>query len=463
MTTHLRISLALALTLCAFPVSATAEPYWITYEGNDLPENEGWERHWGNDEGAHEGDGAIRTVEDGILTMDSLYDLRVYDYACHYLYGELDPDPGELFVAEWRGLVDEVLGDHYDAKVGISSDDDWQLGIACFPDHILSKFEDVEIPIEPGMFHEYRVLSWDMQTYDLYIDDDLAHQGTFWHGSLASKFHWGDCVSGAANLSHWDYVRFGVVPEPSVVWLFAAGLAAYAARAVPRRIHRVVLLPVLACLLVASASAEPYWIAYEGNDFPENEGWDRVYGDEYGPWHGGAERSIEDGVLVLDGRRHHSIFDYYGIRREVDPSPGETFIMQWRVRVSDMPDDEYDPGVSVSSDEDRMAAFSYTNDSVFSYFEDGVSAPLSAGEFHEFEFVSNDMLTYELYIDGVPSLAGDFWDPAVSFGLVNWGDGVQGVASLSEWDYFRFGVVPEATSLSLAVVTMMSCCRRRRR
>jgi hypothetical protein len=167
MTTHLRISLALALTLYAFPVSATAEPYWITYEGNDLPENEGWERHWGNDEGAHEGDGAIRTVEDGILTMDSLYDLRVYDYACHYLYGELDPDPGELFVAEWRGLVDEVLGDHYDAKVGISSDDDWQLGIACFPDHILSKFEDVEIPIEPGMFHEYRVLSWDMQTYDL--------------------------------------------------------------------------------------------------------------------------------------------------------------------------------------------------------------------------------------------------------------------------------------------------------
>ena len=126
--------------------------------------------------------------------------------------------------------------------------------------------------------------------------------------------------------------------------------------------------------LALPAGAEPYWIAYEGNDFPENEGWDRIYGDEYGPGHGGAERWIEDGVFVLDGRRHPSIVDFYEIRREVDPSPGETFIMQWRVRVSDMPDDEYDPGVVVFSDEDRAAAFSYTNDMVFSYFEDGVSA-----------------------------------------------------------------------------------------
>jgi len=213
-TTRLLFVLAAALGTLAAP--AGADEYWLTYEGNDLPENEGWNRSWGNDDGEHHGDGAYRTVEDGILTMDSLYDLRVYDYAYRHLPGELDPDPGELFIAEWRGLVDEVLGDHYDAKVGISSDDDWQLGIAVFPDHIISKFEDdVEIPIEPGVFHEYRVLSWDMQRYDLYIDGELTHQGTFWHGLLASRFHWGDCVRGAASLSHWDYVRFGVVPEPS--------------------------------------------------------------------------------------------------------------------------------------------------------------------------------------------------------------------------------------------------------
>ncbi len=219
----MRMLMFLVAALGVLAGTAGADEYWLTYEGDDLPENEGWERHWGNDDGSHEGEGAIRTLADGILTMDSMYDLRVYDYACHYLYGELDPDPGELFVAEWRVMVDETIGDGYDAKVGISSDDDWQLGIALFPDHIISKFEDdVEIPIEPDVFHEYRILSWNMLTYDLYIDGDLAHQGTFWHGSLASKFGWGDCVSGAANLSHWDYVRFGVVPEPSSLLMLIA-------------------------------------------------------------------------------------------------------------------------------------------------------------------------------------------------------------------------------------------------
>ncbi len=210
----------LAAALGVLVAPAGADEYWITYEGNDLPENEGWQRNWGNDEGAHEGNGAIRTVEDGILTMDSMYDLRVYDYACRYLYDEFDPDPGELFIAECRVKVDETIGDGYDTGVGICSDEGWLLGLGCFPDHIESEFEDdVYIPIEPGVFHEYRVLSWDMQTYELYIDGDLVHQGTFWQGSLGSKFGWGDCVRGAASLAHWDYVGFGVVPEPSSLLL----------------------------------------------------------------------------------------------------------------------------------------------------------------------------------------------------------------------------------------------------
>ena len=45
---------------------------------------------------------------------------------------------------------------------------------------------------------------------------------------------------------------------------------------------------IIRFLLVGSvccaARGSPYWIAYEGNDFPESEGWERhAYG-------GGAER-----------------------------------------------------------------------------------------------------------------------------------------------------------------------------
>jgi len=225
-----RLLFVVAAALGVMVSTAGADEYWLTYEGNDLPENEGWERHWGNDEGSHEGEGAIRTVEDGILTMDSMYDLRVYDYACHYLYGELDPDPGELFVAEWRVYIEDWVGDygHWDSKVSICSDEGWLLAFGLFPDHVESQFEgDVYIPITPDVFHEYLLVSWDMRAYELYIDGELALLGSFWDDHLSSKFSWGDCVSGAASLAHWDYVRFGAVPEPEAGLLLALGLLAW--------------------------------------------------------------------------------------------------------------------------------------------------------------------------------------------------------------------------------------------
>ena len=202
MTTRSQISLALIFALCAFPASATAEAYWYAYEGNDFPENEGWNRSWGNNEGPFHGDGAYRTVENGVLSMDSLYSERVYDYAYLRLPGEFDPDPGELFVAEWRLKVDEVVSywGAYDPSVGCGTDGALQLGLGYYEDCIESVFEDdVYIPIEPYVFHEYRVISWDMYDYTLYIDGEVAHEGSFWQGGMESSMGWGDTVSGSAR------------------------------------------------------------------------------------------------------------------------------------------------------------------------------------------------------------------------------------------------------------------------
>ena len=213
--TRLLLSLTAALGLLA--ATAGAEQYWITYEGNDLPENEGWNRDYGNWEGPHHGE-AIRTVEDGILTMDSLFDDGVYDYAYLFRPGCLDPEAGELFVIEWRLKVEEVTGDYYDPSVGVGSDEGWQIGFGFYMDRIRSIFEDdVYIPFEPGIFHEYRCTSVDMRSYELYIDGDLARVGTFWQGILDSFVGWGDAVSGAASRTHWDYVRYGVIPEPTTL------------------------------------------------------------------------------------------------------------------------------------------------------------------------------------------------------------------------------------------------------
>ena len=186
-----------------------------------LPETEGWDRRWGNWDGPYEGDGAIRTVADGILTMDSLFDAGVYDYARLDRPGHVDPGPGETFVMEWRVLVDETIGEpYYDAGARVGSDDAWQLGFGVYPDALLSTFEDLTIPIAAGVFHEYRAVSSDMRSYELFVDGELALTGEFWEGLTESRFGWGDRVQGVASRAHWDYFRVGVIPEPSSCLLF---------------------------------------------------------------------------------------------------------------------------------------------------------------------------------------------------------------------------------------------------
>ncbi len=218
---HVILLLFTAAALGTLVSTARAEQYWIAYEGNDLPENEGWQRRWGDWEGPF-GEGAFRTVDDGILTIDSLHDQGVYDFARFDRPGQLDPGPGELFVIEWQLKVDQVISTYgsYDPSVSVHSDDGWIVGFGYYEDGIESKFEnDAWIPITPGVFHEYQLYSLDMRTYELYIDGVFARQGEFWDGLMESYVTWGDAVSGAASLSHWDYLRFGVVPEPCSLFL----------------------------------------------------------------------------------------------------------------------------------------------------------------------------------------------------------------------------------------------------
>ena len=205
---------AAALGMLVAP--AGAEPYWITYEGNDLPENEGWSRYWGNWDGPYEGDGAIRTVEDGILTIDSMFDPGVHDYAYVERPGATDSGPGEVFVMEWRALAVDTAGEpSWDAGIMVGSDDAWLLTFGMYPDRVVSQFEQISVPITPGIFHNYRVVSSDMRTYELRIDGEFAIAGNFWEGLTESYVRWGDVSRGVASLTQWDYVRVGVIPEPS--------------------------------------------------------------------------------------------------------------------------------------------------------------------------------------------------------------------------------------------------------
>ncbi len=210
MTTRSQISLALISTLCAFTASATAEPYWIAYEGNDFPENEGWDYIWSTPR-------AIRWIEDGALVIDSRASGATNDW--YEWYPEwVNPEPEELFVAEWRLRVDELTIGWRDPTVGVFGDDSWGVGFNFNEDTIVSVYEDdVSAHFEPYVYHNFELRTADMRTYQLYIDGSLAIQGSFWDSLSSLRVGWGDTVSGGASLTHWDYFRFGVVPEPTSI------------------------------------------------------------------------------------------------------------------------------------------------------------------------------------------------------------------------------------------------------
>ncbi|MCC6359551.1 MAG: hypothetical protein IT450_12475 [Phycisphaerales bacterium] len=208
---------------------------------------------------------------------------------------------------------------------------------------------------------------------------------------------------------------------------------------------RGMLMPLLTLGFLLSAlsgvsRADQYWVAWEGNDFPENEGWTRIV-DGVAP----AERSLANGILTIDGLADRQIDDYYRINRPLNPEPGESFIMQWRFKVNELdgpPLYPYDPAVNLYSDDDLALALHFGVDGLFLPYE-RVPIPYEPAVFHEFEVRSDDMRYYQIDIDGSTVREGTFWEPTFQRSRVTWGDGTRGAASLTEWDYFRFGVVPE--------------------
>ncbi len=218
--------------------SAVAEPYWVAWEGDCLPEEQGWTRFWGDWDGAYHGSGAVRTIADGVMTMDSLYDPGVYDLA--HMHRPIDPAMGETFIAEWRLCVDAVVGGGplpSDPVVTIYSDQQTLLAFRYSADGVRNFFEwELFVPLTLGTFNSFRVESTDMQAYTFWVNGAFAFSGEFRPSAGSSEFAWGDSCQGVASLTHWDYVRFGaVVPEPATGPALLLLLAACCARRRPRR------------------------------------------------------------------------------------------------------------------------------------------------------------------------------------------------------------------------------------
>lgn len=203
---------AIVLTTLAVVSPAPADEYWVAYEGNNFPENVGWNRTF-------TAGGATRRIEDGALVIDSTESRDISDW---YQTTEIsDPGPAELFIAEWRVRLDQF--DRYDALFTIARDT--TPGHTAFlfgDDNVWILTDSIVIDVEPYRWHEYRLTSRDMDSFDLFIDGKFVHAGSFESQSFLQSFvAFGDGGVGASSLSRWDYVRFGVVPEPSsaTMWM----------------------------------------------------------------------------------------------------------------------------------------------------------------------------------------------------------------------------------------------------
>jgi hypothetical protein len=211
---------------------------------------------------------------------------------------------------------------------------------------------------------------------------------------------------------------------------------------------------ILLCAVFGSAvcQAEPYWIRYDAalGLFPEQDGWTRYASDPP------AERWLEDGKLFIDSRADWFITEQYGEFRPgmTTLNPGETFLMHWRVKV-DQIIGYADPGVGVQSEDQHLIILKMGMDFIELAYGD-TRATFAPGEWHEFELRSANMTDYELWVDGVFGFSAAALDDTPGTPTVAWGD-LSSHCSLSEWDYFEFGVVPEPSGALLLLATCAAC------
>ncbi len=74
------------------------------------------------------------------------------------------------------------------------------------------------------MFHTFTVESSEFRSYALYIDDQLAFQGTFFDSLFSGPgIGWGDMSSGR-SVAEWSYVEAGITPECDGLMMAGAAL-----------------------------------------------------------------------------------------------------------------------------------------------------------------------------------------------------------------------------------------------
>jgi hypothetical protein len=203
-----------ALVLLALGTSAIAQV--ATYEGSVFPEEEDWLRVGTFD--------ADRSIVDGSLVIAA--DLGVWEPLPggeQDFYKRWIPEfEGAPFFVEWRCKTDAPRSEI--GGVGGSTINSVGGGVSyhvTMADDQVRLRRDNSIPwlyldIAPGVFHTHRVESYGDYLYVYYIDgvefDSGVPEGAF--PNADARIIWGAKMWMTPSTNHWDYVRYGTIPEP---------------------------------------------------------------------------------------------------------------------------------------------------------------------------------------------------------------------------------------------------------
>jgi hypothetical protein len=223
----------------------------------------------------------------------------------------------------------------------------------------------------------------------------------------------------------------------------------------------------LLAYVVGAGRAEPFYLRYDADGtFPEEEGWHRELSDPSGE----LERSALDGTFHLNTLASPGIYDFYAVvDARLQPGPGEWLEVNWRMltRTCETPETISDVEVAITNGDQEYAQFFLGTDFVSGPGYPGIEPhyvhPIEAEVWHEYSFVSADLETFELHVDGEFAISGDFvgasWAPSPN---VAFGDTVYGLSSDSLWDFVEVRVVPEpSTAMLLAALVWLTSGQKR--
>jgi hypothetical protein len=199
-----------------FLVAGVANAQVATYEGDVFPEVEHWLRVGTSD--------ADRTIVDGSLVI--AVDLGVWEPLPG---GEQDfykrwisEFEGAPFFVEWRCMSDaprsEILGvggSFINATGSVPPSYHFTITqdqVRLWRDNFIPM---IYVDLEPGVFHTYRVEAYGGVLYVLYIDgieiDSGVPEGVF--PNADARIIWGASMWNTPSTNHWDYVRYGTIPQ----------------------------------------------------------------------------------------------------------------------------------------------------------------------------------------------------------------------------------------------------------